>query len=181
MKKLLLLPLLLSAHLLSGCAEIDAILAVADDVLAENVVVEQPKTTNPTRTTSTGNTSIDSFSRAKRLGLNQVYHDHRITIYCKATFDERGYKTLPPGFTTDRWQNRLHKIEWEHIVLLPFDAPWLKLRLSVMPSYKPYLSEISSRQIMRRPGDSVAQPGDSRFIRMFFSSHSCDLPHKLAS
>ncbi len=62
-----------------------------------------------------GNTSNDSFSRAKR-NLAQVYADHRITVYCGALYDERGYVTLPAGFITLSHQKRAEKIEWEHIV-----------------------------------------------------------------
>lgn len=63
-----------------------------------------------------GNTANDSFNKAKRTLERQVYFDHRITIYCSANFDERGYLELPDGFTTDRYQNRTQKIEWEHVV-----------------------------------------------------------------
>lgn len=63
-----------------------------------------------------GNSSNDSFNRAKKNLAQQVYFDHRITIYCSAEFDEQGYIELPEGFTTDRYKNRTQKIEWEHVV-----------------------------------------------------------------
>ena len=62
-----------------------------------------------------GNTSNDSFNRAKKM-LTQIYTDHRITVYCGAPYDERGNVALPPGFSTPSHQKRAEKIEWEHIV-----------------------------------------------------------------
>jgi deoxyribonuclease-1 len=63
-----------------------------------------------------GNTSNDSFNKAKRMLSQQVYFDHRITVYCEAEYDERGNITLPPGFTTPSHQKRTERMEWEHIV-----------------------------------------------------------------
>ena len=62
-----------------------------------------------------GNTTNDSFSRAKK-SLLQIYTDHRITLYCGAAYDEQGNVTLPPGFVTPGHAKRAEKIEWEHIV-----------------------------------------------------------------
>lgn len=62
-----------------------------------------------------GNTSNDSFNRAKK-NLGVVYADHRVTVYCGATYDEGGNITLPEGFITSKYQNRVKRIEWEHIV-----------------------------------------------------------------
>ena len=62
-----------------------------------------------------GNTTNDSFSRAKK-NLGQIYADHRVTVYCGAAYNEQGYITLPPGFTTPSHHKRAEKIEWEHIV-----------------------------------------------------------------
>lgn len=36
---------------------------------------------------SSANQEIDSFSKAKRLLEKQVYNNHRVTLYCGATFD----------------------------------------------------------------------------------------------
>lgn len=63
-----------------------------------------------------GNTSIHSFSKAKRLLLKEVYHDHRESIYCGAEFTS-DKKVIPPeGFVTTKQKKRAKKIEWEHIV-----------------------------------------------------------------
>jgi len=37
-----------------------------------------------------GNTTNQSFSQAKKILLQQVYYDHRITFYCGCGFDDRG-------------------------------------------------------------------------------------------
>ena len=36
-----------------------------------------------------GNETIDSFSKAKKILERQVYFDHRVTLYCGASFDEK--------------------------------------------------------------------------------------------
>ena len=36
-----------------------------------------------------GNTSIESFNKAKKILENEVYYDHRITLYCGYDFDEQ--------------------------------------------------------------------------------------------
>lgn len=63
-----------------------------------------------------GNSHEDSFQAAKRVLESHVYPDHRVTIYCAATFDADNNVTLPPGFTTAKHQTRASKIEWEHVV-----------------------------------------------------------------
>jgi len=62
------------------------------------------------------NTANDSFSRAKRALSQQVYFDNRTTLYCAATYDERGNLQLPEGFEASLYPGRTHKMEWEHIV-----------------------------------------------------------------
>ena len=63
-----------------------------------------------------GNTSNDSFQRAKNWLLNDVYKDHHTTIYCGATFTADKRIIPLTGFYTERYQNRADKLEWEHIV-----------------------------------------------------------------
>lgn len=66
--------------------------------------------------TAAGNTEIDSFNRAKHLLETKVYKDHRVTLYCEASFDEKKNVILPKGFTTLQHEKRAKKIEWEHVV-----------------------------------------------------------------
>lgn len=62
------------------------------------------------------NTSIESFSKAKRLLLSQVYSDHKETIYCSASFNDDKTVELPSGFVTSTHKKRSKKVEWEHVV-----------------------------------------------------------------
>ena len=63
-----------------------------------------------------GNTVNDSFSKAKRMLEREVYADHRVTLYCRAPFDEKKHITLPEGFTTPKHEKRADRVEWEHVV-----------------------------------------------------------------
>lgn len=64
-----------------------------------------------------GNTTIDSFSKAKKLLIEQVYHDHRTTFYCECPFTAD--KRIIPSdkfFPTTKYVKRSRKVEWEHVV-----------------------------------------------------------------
>ena len=63
-----------------------------------------------------GNAQIESFSKAKRLLEREVYADHRVTLYCRAPFDEKKRISLPAGFTTPKHEKRAGRVEWEHVV-----------------------------------------------------------------
>lgn len=62
------------------------------------------------------NQTNDSFNKAKKILEKQVYHDHRITLYCSATFNSKKKITPPNGFTTTKYVKRSKKVEWEHVV-----------------------------------------------------------------
>nr|WP_211217121.1 endonuclease [Psychromonas hadalis] len=62
------------------------------------------------------NQTNDSFSRAKKNLEKQVYHDHRVTLYCDATFDSKKKISPPDGFATTKYVKRAKKVEWEHVV-----------------------------------------------------------------
>lgn len=62
------------------------------------------------------NTTIDSFNISKRLLEQKVFFDDRITLYCGATFDNKKNVNPPPGFTSDKYNKRSKKIEWEHVL-----------------------------------------------------------------
>jgi len=62
------------------------------------------------------NQEIQSFSKAKKILVKQVYNNHRTTLYCGATFDAKKKVTPPKGFTTSKYIKRAKKIEWEHVV-----------------------------------------------------------------
>ncbi len=67
---------------------------------------------------ATGNTTLQSYSRAKKILENDIYRhqQERITLYCQAVFDEKKNITLPPGFTTQKHKQRAQRVEWEHVV-----------------------------------------------------------------
>lgn len=58
----------------------------------------------------------DSFPASKRMLEKRVYFDHRITLYCGATFDAKKNIQIPEGFTTPDHQERSGRVEWEHAV-----------------------------------------------------------------
>ncbi len=62
-----------------------------------------------------GNTTIDSFSKAKKLLMNNVYYDHRETLYCGAKYDANKHISLPAGFETNKYVKRSKRVEWEHV------------------------------------------------------------------
>ncbi|MGR5096886.1 endonuclease [Vibrio maritimus] len=65
-----------------------------------------------------GNTTITSFSKAKKIMQTQIYTtaSMRHTLYCGAAFDAKKNITLPNGFTTTKYKNRLKRWEAEHVV-----------------------------------------------------------------
>ena len=63
-----------------------------------------------------GNEWNDSFPKAKKTLERQVYHDHRVTLYCGAAFDEKKNVALPEGFRAPKHEKRAGKVEWEHVV-----------------------------------------------------------------
>jgi len=73
-------------------------------------------TTLFTINTLAANQEIQSFSKAKNILLKQIYNNHRITLYCAATFNSKKQVTPFKGFTTTKYVKRAKKIEWEHIV-----------------------------------------------------------------
>ena len=63
-----------------------------------------------------GNSTIQSFNKAKKTLERKVYFDHRETLYCGANFDDKKNITLPDGFETTKHVKRAKRIEWEHVV-----------------------------------------------------------------
>lgn len=63
-----------------------------------------------------GNARFESFAQVKRLLLEKVYADHRLTLYCRARFHPDRRVEPPPGFTTAKHHKRAQRLEWEHVV-----------------------------------------------------------------
>ncbi len=62
------------------------------------------------------NSVIESFTTAKKNLEKDIYFDHRITIYCNATFDENNNITKPDGYSSSKYEKRSKRVEWEHVV-----------------------------------------------------------------
>jgi deoxyribonuclease I len=63
-----------------------------------------------------GNTTNQSFSKAKKILLRQVYKDHRTTFYCGCPFNDKKQRLPCDNYTPKRDNKRAHRLEWEHIV-----------------------------------------------------------------
>jgi deoxyribonuclease-1 len=62
------------------------------------------------------NETNDSFYKAKKILEQKVYQNHRITLYCGASFDAQKNIIPPEGFYTDKYVKRAKRNEWEHVV-----------------------------------------------------------------
>lgn len=63
-----------------------------------------------------GNTRLESLAVSRRLLLQQVYAEHRRTVYCGAAFSTDRVVTPPPGFRSRSHRDRARRLEWEHVV-----------------------------------------------------------------
>jgi len=62
------------------------------------------------------NTKIHSFTKAKRILLEQVYYDHHKTFYCDCDFSSDKTVSHDNGYEPKNTWKRAYRIEWEHIV-----------------------------------------------------------------
>ncbi len=61
------------------------------------------------------NTTIQSFGKAKKTLLRQVYTDHKVTFYCGCKYE--GKQVSPcDNYAPKKASKRSKRIEWEHIV-----------------------------------------------------------------
>ena len=63
-----------------------------------------------------GNSTNQSFNKAKKTLLRQTYADHRQTFYCGSEFDSHGKVTHASGYQPKGETERAFRVEWEHIV-----------------------------------------------------------------
>ena len=66
--------------------------------------------TGPAFPADRGNTTIQSFSKAKKILLRQVYKDHRTTFYCGCPFNSK--KKFSPVTTTPQKEIINELIVW---------------------------------------------------------------------
>ncbi|RTR01927.1 endonuclease [Halomonas nitroreducens] len=58
-----------------------------------------------------------SFSTAKRIAEQEIYHDQDLTFYCRCAFDfEEGPELASCGYEVRKQPERASRIEWEHVV-----------------------------------------------------------------
>ncbi|MGO2508699.1 MAG: endonuclease [Vibrio hibernica] len=74
--------------------------------------------TFPAMAFASPNTSIDSFSKAKRLLMSEVYNQSSVrrTVYCDIPFNAKKQTQLPSSFNDSLYVKRSQRIEFEHIV-----------------------------------------------------------------
>ncbi len=63
-----------------------------------------------------GNTTNDSFSKAKKMLERKIYYDHRTTFYCGCPFNDQKQILPCDNYTPKKDGKRAHRLEWEHIV-----------------------------------------------------------------
>lgn len=83
-------------------------------VISQASYVSQPAPVNTG--SANGNTSNQSFNKAKKILEREVYPENRVTFYCQAKFDANKNVIWPEGFSSGTYQSRAKRVEWEHIV-----------------------------------------------------------------
>ncbi len=63
-----------------------------------------------------GNTTNDSFNKAKKILLREVYRDHRVTFYCGCPFNSEKQILSCDNYMPKKEGKRAHRLEWEHVV-----------------------------------------------------------------
>jgi deoxyribonuclease-1 len=65
--------------------------------------------------TVAGNTTIQSFSKAKKL-MRQVFAGHERTFYCDCAYDGTTVDVQSCGYQPHKPSKRARQLEWEHVV-----------------------------------------------------------------
>jgi len=63
-----------------------------------------------------GNSTIQSFNKAKKILQRQIYPDHRITFYCGCPFNSEKQILSCDQYTPRKPGKRSKRVEWEHVV-----------------------------------------------------------------
>jgi len=63
-----------------------------------------------------GNTTIQSFNKAKKILIKQVYRAHQTTFYCESQYTQGKHVIHTNGYVPKKNSKRAHHLEWEHIV-----------------------------------------------------------------
>lgn len=65
-----------------------------------------------------GNRQIQSFTKAKRILMREIYRGHQKTFYCGSQYTQGKYVIHNSGYVPKRRSKRARRLEWEHIVHL---------------------------------------------------------------
>ncbi len=65
-----------------------------------------------------GNRQIQSFTKAKRILMREIYRGHQRTFYCASQFTQGKYVIHDTGYIPKRRSKSARRLEWEHIVRL---------------------------------------------------------------
>jgi deoxyribonuclease-1 len=65
-----------------------------------------------------GNRKIQSFTKAKRILMREIYRGHQKTFYCGSQYTQGKYVIHNNGYIPKRKSKRAQRLEWEHIVHL---------------------------------------------------------------
>ncbi len=65
---------------------------------------------------SKGNTTIQSFSKAKKIMIRQIYRGHQTTFYCESQYTQGKHVIHKNGYMPKKNSKRAHRLEWKHIV-----------------------------------------------------------------
>ena len=65
-----------------------------------------------------GNRKIESFTKAKRILMREIYRGHQTTFYCGSRYTQGKYVIHDTGYVPRRKSKSARRLEWEHIVRL---------------------------------------------------------------
>ena len=65
-----------------------------------------------------GNRRIQSFTKAKRILMREIYRGHQKTFYCGSQYTQGKYVIHNNGYVPKRKSKRARRLEWDHIVPL---------------------------------------------------------------
>lgn len=74
--------------------------------------------TMPVYAAQKGNRKIQSFTKAKRILMREIYRGHQKTFYCGSQYTQGKYVIHDNGYIPKRKSKRARRLEWEHIVHL---------------------------------------------------------------
>jgi len=67
---------------------------------------------------SRGNRKIQSFTKAKRILIRQIYRGHQTTFYCSSQYTQGKHVIHNNGYVPQRKSKRARRLAWDHVVSL---------------------------------------------------------------